>query len=100
MISLNLYFANWTNLTKSNIFRNHISFIIGIITNVIYIMSYQNENNLVFLNNSKGNKNINFLIKNIYNILCIIKTYIKFEIYSFSYKKTFTNLFFFFPAVQ
>ena len=88
-------YVNQTHLINNNVFHNHISFIIGIITNAIYIMSYQNENNPVFLNNSKGNKNINFLIKIIYNILCIIKKYIKFENYSFSYKKTFANLLFF-----
>ena len=31
-------------------------------------------------------ENINFLIKILYNILCIIKKYIKFENYSFSFK--------------
>ena len=84
-------YVNQTHLINNNVFHNHISFIIGIITNAIYIMSYQNENNPVFLNNSKGNKNINFLIKIIYNILCIIKKYMKFGIYSFSFKQTFLN---------
>ena len=65
------------------------SFIIGTITNVIYIYIYifffwyQNENNTIFLENSKGSKNINFLIKIIYKILCIIKKYIKFGNYFF-----------------
>ena len=64
------------------------SFIIGTITNVIYILYiiffwYQNENNTIFHKNSKGSKNINFLIKIIYNFLCIIKKYIKFENYYF-----------------
>ena len=36
-------------------------------------------------------ENINFLIKVIYNILCIIKKYIKFENFSFSFKQTFSN---------
>ena len=51
------------------------SFIIGTITNVIYIYInlYQNENNTIFHKNSKGSKNINFLIKVIYNILYIMK---------------------------
>ena len=40
-------------------------------------------------------ENINFLIKVIYNILCIIKKYIKFEIFSFSFKQTFSNPIFF-----
>ena len=43
---------------------------------------YQNENNTIFLKNSKGSKNINFLIKIIYKILCIIK-----EIYSLIRKR-------------
>ena len=61
------------------------SFIIGTITNVIYIYInlYQNENNTIFHKNSKCSKNINFLIKIIYNFLCIIKKYIKFENYYF-----------------
>ena len=60
------------------------SFIIGTITNVIYkfFFWYQNENNTIFLKNSKGSKNINFLIKIIYKILCIIK-----EIYSLIRKR-------------
>ena len=45
-------------------------------------MSYPNENNTIFLKNSKGSKNINFLIKIIYKILCIIK-----EIYSLIRKR-------------
>ena len=41
-------------------------------------------------------ENIYFLIKVIYNILCIIKKYIKFENFSFSFKQTFSNPIFFF----
>ena len=73
------------------------SFIIGTITNVIYIYIYiyiylyQNENNTIFHKNSKGSKNINFFIKIIYNFLCIIKKYIKFENYYFQFKKTLSN---------
>ena len=55
------------------------SFTIGKITNVIYI-------NFVV-----SNENIHFSIKLIYNILCIIKKYIKFRNYSFSFKQTFSN---------
>ena len=40
-------------------------------------------------------ENIYFLIKVIYNILCIIKKYIKFENFSFSFKQTFSNPIFF-----
>ena len=59
-------------------------------------MSYQNENNTIFYRNSKG-KLVNifiFFMKFIYNILCIIKKYIKFGNYSFSFKQTFSNLIF------
>ena len=42
----------------------------------------------------KIEKYINFLIKIIYNILCIIKKYIKFRNYFFSFKQTFSNLIF------
>ena len=51
-------------------------------------MSYQNQNNTIFLKNSKGKlgKILIFLIKVNYNILCIIKMYIKFGNYSFSFK--------------
>ena len=67
-------------------------FIIGTITNVIIYKKilYQNKNNTNFLKNSKGSKNINFLIKIIYNILCIIKKYIEFNFF-FILKKTFSN---------
>ena len=58
----------------------------------IKFLLYLNENNTIFLKNLKDSKNINFLIKIIYNIFCIIKKYIKFEIFfSFSFNKTFSN---------
>ena len=49
----------------------------------IKFLLYLNENNTIFLKNLKDSKNIDFLIKIIYNILCIIKKYIKFENYFF-----------------
>ena len=56
-------------------------------------MSYQNENNSIFIRNSKGTlaKIFFFFSKFIYNILCIIKKYIEFGNYSFSFKQTFLN---------
>ena len=80
MVSLNLFFAVWTNLINSNIFYNHIFIYYrnNYKFNIYNFFLYQNENNTIFLKNSKGSKNINFLIKIIYNILCIIKKYIKF----------------------
>ena len=45
------------------------------------------------------NENIYFLIKVIYNIFWIIKKNIKFGNYSFSFKQTFSNLFFL-PTIQ
>ena len=59
------------------------SFIIETITNVIYNFFVPKWKQYKFLKNSKGSKNIIFLIKIIYNILCIIKKYIKFENYFF-----------------
>ena len=55
-------------------------------------MSYQNENNTIFLKNSKGSKNINFLIKVIYNILYIMKKVYKiWKLFFFTFKQTFSN---------
>ena len=55
-------------------------------------MSNQNENNTIFLKNSKGSKNINFLIKFIYNILYIIKKLYKIlKFFFFTFKQTFSN---------
>ena len=70
------------------------SFTIGKITNVKYInFIVSNEKNIIFLKEFKGKlaKIFIFLIKLIYNILCIIKKYIKFRNYSFSFKQTFSN---------
>ena len=55
-------------------------------------MSYQNENNTIFLKNSKCSKNINFLVKIIYNILCIIKKVYKFrKLFFLVLNKPFSN---------
>ena len=55
-------------------------------------MSYQNENNTIFLKNSKCSKNINFLVKIIYNILCIIKKIYKFrKLFFLVLNKPFSN---------
>ena len=55
-------------------------------------MSYQNEKNTIFLKNSKCSKNINFLVKIIYNILCIIKKVYKFrKLFFLVLNKPFSN---------
>ena len=63
----------------------------------IYIyISYKNGNNTIFFKQFKRqvSENINFLIKIIYNILCTIKKYIKFENYSQVLNKLSPSLFF------
>ena len=104
IVPLNLFFVVWTNLINNNVFYNHIFIYYknnhkcNIYINIyIYVcvcvcvyrhtyikfLLYLNENNTIFLKNLKDSKNIDFLIKIIYNILCIIKKYIKFENYFF-----------------
>ena len=59
------------------------------ITNVIYIIYVvpkSKQYNFSQEFKKKVNENINFLIKCLYNILCIIKKYIKFGNYSFNFK--------------
>ena len=63
------------------------SFIIGTITNVIYIIFFMKTIQF-FSRIQKVTKILIFLIKIIYNILCIIKKYIEFE-----KKKILKNLF-------
>ena len=63
----------------------------------IYIyISYKNGNNTIFFKQFKRqvSENINFLIKIIYNILCTIKKYIKFENYFEVLNKSSPSLFF------
>ena len=72
------------------------SFIIGTIKNVIFriyiIPKWEQYNFFFFFGIQRQfSEHVYFLIKFIYNILCIIKKYIKFGNYSFSFKQIFSN---------
>ena len=53
---------------------------------IIYVIPKSKQYNFSQEFKKYVSENINFLIKFIYNILCIIKKYIKFENYSFIFK--------------
>ena len=80
------------------------SFIIRTTANVINIYNYCHTEMTIqfFLINLKCKlaKIFIFLIKFIYNILCIITNYIEFEIFFFSSKQTFSNPIFFYLTIQ
>ena len=51
----------------------------------------KNLYNFLYEFKRQDREHIHFLIKFIFNILCIVKKYIKFRNYSFSFKQTFSN---------
>ena len=71
------------------------------IYNLIFVVPKWKKYNFSQEFKRQVSENINFLIKFIYNILCIIKKYIKLEKFSFSFKQTFSNpIFFFYQKLQ